>query len=137
MEKAWQGYAETKTVRDALDKRIAAMRDPALLAEAKALRAKLEPPAAPNAGFEGESGTLAALETSAEGSDSAPSAGLQEIARQTEAEVNRDWAAWQQVKAADLQELNRRLAAAGLQPISIPAEADLRAEPPAGGEELP
>ena len=72
MEKAWRGYAETKAVRDALDKRIGEIRDPALLAQAKALRTKLEPPTAPNAGFEGESGTLGLLETSAEGSDSAP-----------------------------------------------------------------
>ena len=74
MEKAWRGYAETKAVRDALDKRIAEIRDPALLEQAKALRTKLEPPTAPNAGFEGESGTLGLLETSAEGSDSAPAA---------------------------------------------------------------
>jgi hypothetical protein len=137
MEKAWRGYAETKAVRDALDKRIAEIRDPALLAQAKALRTKLEPPTAPNAGFEGESGTLGLLETSAEGSDSAPPLGLRQIAAQTVAEVNRDWAAWQQTKAAELEQLNRRLAAAHLQPIAVPAESELRADPPAGGEELP
>src|SRR5206468_3819608 len=87
MEKAWRGYAETKAVRDALDKRIAKISDPALLAEAQSLKTKLQPPAAPNAGFEGESGTLASLETSAEASDSAPPAGLQQIAVQTTAEV--------------------------------------------------
>ena len=137
MEKAWRGYAETKAVRDALDKRIGEIRDPALLAQAKALRTKLEPPTAPNAGFEGESGTLGLLETSAEGSDSAPPLGPRQIAAQTVAEVNRDWAAWQQTKAAELEQLNRRLAAAHLQPIAVPAEAELRADPPAGGEELP
>ena len=94
-EKSWRGYAETKAVRDQLAKRIGEIHDPALLAEAKALDARLEPPKAPNAGFEGESGTLAALETSAEASDIAPAAGLREIAAQTVAEVNADWAAWQ------------------------------------------
>jgi hypothetical protein len=137
MEIAWRGYAETKAVRDQLAKRMAQIHDPALLAEAKALDAKLEPPKAPNAGFEGESGTLASLETSAEASDSAPSAGLRQIATETLAQVNGDWAAWQQTKANDLVALNRRLAAAGLQPVTVPPEAQLRSEPAAGGEELP
>jgi len=137
MEKSWRGYAETKAVRDQLAKRIGEIHDPALLAEAKALDARLEPPKAPNAGFEGESGTLAALETSAEASDLAPAAGLREIAARTVAEVNADWAAWEQVKATGLDQLNRHLAAAHLQPIVVPAGADLHAEPSPGGEELP
>jgi hypothetical protein len=137
MEIAWRGYAETKAVRDELAKRIAKIRDPALIEAAKALDAKLAPPKAPNAGFEGESGTLASLETSAESSDSAPSAGLRAIAAQTLAQVSGDWAAWQQAKAKDLPDLNSRLAASGLQPITVPAEADLRPEPSGSGEELP
>jgi len=137
MEKAWRGYAETKGVRDQLAKRVAQIHDPALLAEAKALDAKLEPPKAPNAGFEGESGTLASLETSAEGSDAAPPAGLREIAGQTLAQVNADWVAWQRVKTSDLPELNRRLTAAGLQPVTVPPEAELRVEASEGGEDLP
>src|SRR5207302_5887249 len=112
MEKSWSGYAETKAVRDQLAKRIGEIHDPALLAEAKALDARLEPPKAPNAGFEGESGTLAALETSAEASDTAPAAGLREIAAQTILQVNADWAAWQQVKTTALEQLNRQLTAA-------------------------
>lgn len=137
MEKAWRGYAETKAAREGLDKRITEIRDPALLAQAKALRAKLEPPTAPGAGFESESDALASLETSAEAADFAPSSGLQQIAAQTVTAVNRDWILWQQTKAADLEQLNRRLVAARLQPIVIPPEGELRAEPPAGGEELP
>jgi hypothetical protein len=137
MEIAWRGYAETKTVRDALAKRVAEIHDPALLAQAKALQAKLEPSKVPNSGFEGESGTLAALETSAEGSDAAPAAGLRQIALETIAQVNTDWATWQQVKATDLAQLNQRLTAAGLQPIVIPAEADLHVVAPDGGEDLP
>lgn len=137
MQIAWRGYAEQKTVRDALAERIKQMRDPALLAQAKALSAKLGPPTAPNSGFDGESGTFAALETSAEGSDAAPAAGLRQVALQTIAQVNSDWAAWQQVKSADLAQLNQRLAAAGLQPIVIPAEADLHVAAPDGGEDLP
>jgi photosystem II stability/assembly factor-like uncharacterized protein len=137
MEKAWRGYAETEAVRDALKQRIAAIHDPALLAEAKALATKLEPPKTPNAGFEGESGTLAALETSAEASDSAPAAGLRAVAAQAIAWVNGDWAAWQQVKTTDLAQLNGHLAAAGLPPIAVPPEAELRVKPPEGGADLP
>jgi photosystem II stability/assembly factor-like uncharacterized protein len=137
MEMAWRGYAETKAVRDELARRIPHIHDPALLAEARALDAKLEPPKAANAGFEGESGTLASLETSAEASDSAPSAGLRDVAAQTVAQVSGDWAAWQKVKAMDLADLNKRIAAMGLKPIAVPAESELRTEAPAGGEELP
>lgn len=137
MEKAWRGYAESKVVRDAITKRIGQIREPALLAEARGLNAKLEPPKAPNTGFEGESGTLASLETSAEASDSAPSAGLREIAGQTLAQVNADWVAWQRVKASDLVELNQHLTAAGLQPITIPPANELHVQASEGGEDLP
>jgi hypothetical protein len=51
--------------------------------------------------------------------------------------VNRDWTSWQQAKATELEQLNSALVAARLQPIRIPPEAELRAEPAKGGEELP
>jgi photosystem II stability/assembly factor-like uncharacterized protein len=137
MELAWRGYAETKAVRDELVKRIAQIHDPALLAEAKAVKAKLEPPAAPNSGFGGESGTLASLETAVEASDSAPTAAIRQTAMETIAQVNADSAAWQQVKSADLAQLNARLTAAGLRPIVVPAEAALRVAAPDGGVDLP
>jgi hypothetical protein len=137
MEIAWRGYAETEAVRDALTKRLAQTHDPSLLGDAKALKAKLEPPKAPNSGFGGESGTLAALETSAEASDAAPTAAIRETAMQTIAQVNADWAAWQKVKSADLAQLNSRLTAAGLQPIEIPVGAALKAAPSEGGADLP
>jgi hypothetical protein len=137
MEIAWRGYAETEAVRDQLDKRIAQIRDPALLAQAKALQAKLQPPKTPHAGFGGASGTLAALETSGEGSDTAPSDALRQTALQTIAQVNGDWAAWQQVKSGDLAQLSSRLTAAGLQPINVPPENELRLGEPSGGVDLP
>jgi len=137
MEIAWRGYAETESVRDQLEKRIAAIKDQSLLADAKALRTKLEPPKAPNSGFGSESGTLASLETSAEASDSAPSAALRQTAIETIAHVNADWATWKQVESADLAQLNARLAAAGLSPIAIPPEAALRVAEPSGGTDLP
>jgi len=137
MEKAWRGYAETEAVRKALNSRIAQIHDPELLVQAKALAAKLDPPKRPNAGFEGTSGTLASLETSAEGSDAAPAAGLRQIAAETAAEVNADWTAWQEAKESDLDPLNRRLKAAGLQPILVPAEAELSIASPVGGVDLP
>ncbi|NUQ19281.1 MAG: hypothetical protein HOP95_12695, partial [Sphingomonas sp.] len=137
MEIAWRGYAETKAVRDELARRIAEVKDPSLLAEAKALAAKLTPPSDPHAGFGSESGTLAALETSAEGSDAAPTLALRQTAIATMAQVNADWAAWQQVKTSDLEALNRRLAAAGLQPITVPAGPQLSAGPAEGGVDLP
>jgi hypothetical protein len=137
MEIAWRGYAEEKAVRDALARRIAEIRDPALLADAKALAAKLQAPEGPHAGFGAESGTLASLETSAEGSDSAPTPALRQTATETIAQLNADWAAWQQIKSSDLDALNRRLAAAGLQPVAVPAEAQLSAGPAEGGVDLP
>jgi hypothetical protein len=137
MELAWRGYAETEGVRDELGKRIGLIRDPALLAQAKALAAKLEPPTAPNSGFGGESGTLASLETSAEASDAAPTAALRQTATATIAQLNADWAAWQQLKSNDLDQLNRALTAAGLKPVDVPAQLALRIEPPSGGIDLP
>jgi photosystem II stability/assembly factor-like uncharacterized protein len=137
MEIAWRGYAETDAVRDQLVKRMGQIRDPALLAEAKALAAKLEPPKAPNTGFGGESGTLASLETAAEASDTAPTAALRQTAIDTIARLNTDWAAWQEVKSTDLDQLNKRLAAAGLKPISIPAGMALHVAAPSGGVDLP
>jgi hypothetical protein len=137
METAWRGYAETQAVRDALGKRIASIHDPSLLADAKALAARLESPKAPNSGFGGESGTLASLETSAEASDSAPTLALRQTAIAAIAQVNADWAAWQAVKSADLERLNRRLTAAGLQPIAVPAGAALRVAGSGDGVDLP
>jgi photosystem II stability/assembly factor-like uncharacterized protein len=137
MDIAWRGYAEMRTVKDALAKRSAEIHDSSLLADAKALLAKLTPATTPNSGFEGESGILAALETSAEGSDTAPAMGLRQVALQTIAQVNADWAQWQQVKAGDLARFNQRLTAAGLQPIAIPPEQELHVAAPAGGADLP
>jgi len=137
LAQAWQGYAEMSAVREVLTNRIKAIHDPSLAAEAKALAAKLEPPAAPNSGFDGESGTLASLETSAEGSDSPPTAAMIEIARETTASIQSDWQAWEQIKGGDLNALNRRLVAAGLQPIAIPPPSQLSVGEPKGGEELP
>jgi len=137
MEIAWRGYAETKAVRDALGKRIGEISDPTLLADAKALAARLEPPQTPHAGFEAESSTLAALETSAEASDAAPTPALRQTVIATVAQLNADWAAWQQVKASDLEALNRRFIAAGLQPVTVPPQKQLTTGPAEGGVDLP
>ena len=115
--------------------RVAAIKDAALLAETKALRAKLEPAA--SGGFEGGSGTLASLETAAEGSDAAPTEAVRQTAAATIAQLNGDWSAWQQVKTADLAQLNARLKARGLKPIVVPTGAALRVKPPSGGIDLP
>ena len=137
MEIAWRGYAEQKAVSDQLAKRMPDIKDPALLADVKTFSAKLEPPADPHAGFENESGTFATLETAAEGSDAAPTAALRQTAVSAIEQVNADWAAWQQVKSANLQALNTRLTAAGLQPITVPPEAQLTAGDAEGGVDLP
>ena len=137
MEIAWRGYAEQQAVRDQLGKRVAQIGDPSLLAQAKALQETLEPPKTPHLGFEAESGTLASLETSAEQSDAAPTPALRRTAVETIALVNSDWAAWEQLKSASLAQLNQRLIAAGLRPITIPVGAALRARPPEGGADLP
>ncbi|MFL6721671.1 MAG: WD40/YVTN/BNR-like repeat-containing protein [Sphingomonas sp.] len=137
MAKAWRGYAETEAVRKELAKRIARITDPTLLSEARALAAKLEPSDVPNSGFAGESGTLAALETAAEGSDFAPSAAMRSTAAETIAAIDAEWNRWQQVRAADLDSLNRGLAAARLAPVLVPGEAELAVPAAGGGGDLP
>jgi photosystem II stability/assembly factor-like uncharacterized protein len=137
MEIAWRGYAETQAVLKALGEPIGPTSDQALIPDEKALRAKLEPPSTPNAGFKGESATLASLETSAEASDSEPSAALRQTALETIAKANADWAEWQRFKATELEQLNRRRAAAGVQPIVIPPEEQLHVGDAEGGVDLP
>ena len=137
MEKAWRGYAETEAVRKALNSRIAQIHDPALLVQAKALAAKLEPPKAPNAGFEGTSGTLASLETSAEGSDAAPRPASARSPRRRPPRSTPTGPRGSSPRTSDLDPLNRRLKAAGLQPILVPAEAELSIASPVGGVDLP
>jgi hypothetical protein len=137
MEEAWRGYAETKGVRTALDARLKQIRDPRLLAEAQALRDRLEPPTAPNSGFGGESATLATLETSAEASDAAPTAALRATAAGSIARVAAEWAAWKEIEARDLTRLNARLKTSGLSPITVPPEEQLTVGEATGGEEVP
>jgi hypothetical protein len=137
IEIAWRGYAETQAVLKALGEPIAPTGDQALIPDEKALRARLEPPSTPNAGFKGESATLASLETSAEASDSAPTAALRQTALETIAKANADWAEWQRFKATELEQLNRRRVAAGLQPIVVPPEDQLRIGDAEGGVDLP
>jgi photosystem II stability/assembly factor-like uncharacterized protein len=137
LAQAWQGYAEMKAAREALGARIKQIHDPAKAAEANALAAKLEPPTDPNAGFKGESGVLAALETSAEASDAPPTQATFATAQETIANVERDWQAWQQLKSKELSQLNGRLVAAGLQPIVIPPTAELSVGKAKGGAEMP
>ena len=106
MELAWRGYAEMAFVKTALAQRISKSHDPSLLANESALQASLAQPKDPHAGFGSESGTLASLETSAEASDSAPTAALRLSAIETIAKMNADWAAWQKVKSVSLPTLN-------------------------------
>ncbi len=137
MAKAWTGYGETEAVRQRLAKRLPQLHGPALAAQGRALAASLEPRDLPNSGFAGESKALASLETAAEGSDAAPSTGLQAIAAQTIAAIDADWDNWRRLKTSDLAALNHALAAAGLTPVTVPAEAELNPSLPAGGEDLP
>ena len=137
MERAWRGFAEMNAAHDELAKLIAQIHDPALLAQAKGLAAKLEAPKPPQSSFGGESGTLASLETGAEESDTAPSDAVRQTAVETIAKVGADWAAWQQVKSQDLEQLNRALAAADMQPIIVPPEAQLSVTSDDEGVDLP
>lgn len=137
MERAWRGVAETNSVRDQLEKRSAQIHDQAILAKIKALQLKLEPPKAPLSSFSDESGTLASLESGAEGSDSAPSSAVRETAVETIGKLNADWARWQQVKSGDLEAVNRELRAQGLQSINIPPEAELSVKADGDGVDLP
>jgi hypothetical protein len=137
MELAWRGYAETEFVKKALAMRQSIIHDPSLLGDANALKASLAPSSDPHAGFEAESGTLAALETSAESSDTDPTAALREAASQTIRAVNADWSSWQLTKSTTLAAFNRRLSAARLQPIEIPPEAELKVDSSDDGVDLP
>ncbi len=137
MANAWRGYAETEALREALGKRLPTIADPTLRSEAQALVTKLQPSDEPNSGFKGESGILAGLETAAEASDAAPTAAMRATDAETIAKVNADWAAWQQTKALQLEQLNQRLKAGKLAPVLVPPENELRVGEPKGGEELP
>ena len=88
MELAWRGYAEMAFLKSALAERISKAHDPRLLASANAVQASLAPSKDPHSGFGAESGTLAALETSAEASDSAPTPALRLSAIDTIAMLN-------------------------------------------------
>jgi photosystem II stability/assembly factor-like uncharacterized protein len=137
MQQAWLGYAEVNAVRDQLEKRIAQIHDPALLAEAKALHTKLETPKPPRSSFSGESSTLASLETGAEASDTAPSDAVRQAAVDTIGKLNADWVAWQQLKSTELEQLNHALVAAGLQPVVVPPESQLSVKADDDGVDLP
>jgi len=137
MAKAWRGYAETEALREALGKRLPAIADLTLRSEAQALITKLQPSDEPNSGFKGESGILAGLETAAEASDAPPTAAMRAIAAETIARINADWAVWQQIRALQLEHLNRGFKAGKLPEILVPPENELRASEPRGGEELP
>ena len=137
MQQAWRGYAEVSAVRGELEKRIPQIHNPALLVQAKALDAKLEPPKPPRSSFSLESGTFASLETGAEASDTAPSDAVRQTANDTIGKLNADWAAWQQLKSTDLEELNHALVAAGLQPIVVPPESELSVKVDDDGVDLP
>lgn len=137
MEQAWRGFAEMSAVRDQLAKRIKLIREPAMLATARALQAKLDPPKPPRSSFGGESRTLAALETGAEGSDTAPTDAVRQTAIDMIAKLNADRTLWQQVQSTDLKQLNAALTAAGQQPIIVPPEAELRIKADDDGVDLP
>jgi len=137
LAKAWTGEGEIEAVRKQLAARLPALHDPALVAQARALSLKLTPSDAPNTGFSGESATLASLESAAEGSDAAPSAALQSTAAQAIAAIETDWDKWQRIKASDLAALNRGLAEAGLRPIVVPGQSELRPSSSGAGEDLP
>ena len=131
MEIAWRGYAEQKAVTRRA--RQAHCRDPRPCASRRRQGARREARIARRRrtrASAGESGTLASLETSAEGSDSAPTPALRQTALETIAQLNADWAAWQQIKSSDLEALNRRLAAAGLQPVVVPGRSRAQRRPP-------
>jgi hypothetical protein len=137
MAKAWRGYAETEAVRTALEARAAMLKDASLATDTRALAARLAPPTGPDAGFKGESGVLAGLETAAEATDAAPTVAMQAVFAQTNARLDADWAAWDALRTHELAALNVRLAAAGSRPVAVPLSSDLRVRAPEGGQDLP
>ena len=136
MAKAWTGAAQQQAVQKEIESRLAQIHDPALMAEAKALSQKAQP-SSPRSGFAFQSRILASLESSAEGSDSAPSVAMVTTARQSIDDVDLEWNNWQHVQSDDVPKLNRSLSAAGLSPIVVPQGPDLKVEAADGGEDLP
>lgn len=137
MTKAWTGEAQQQSVRKQIAARIAQIRDPALLAQAKALAAKVEPPKAPDNGFAAQSKILASLESAAESSDSAPTLAMQTTAKQSIGTIDAAWNAWQGLVANDLSTLNHSLSAAGIASIIVPQQANLKIDAADDGEDLP
>jgi photosystem II stability/assembly factor-like uncharacterized protein len=137
MTKAWTGEAEQEAVRKQVKARLAEIRDPALLAQTKSFLAKVEPSEVPNSGFGGQGRILASLETAAESSDSAPTQSMQATARQSSADVNAEWDAWQRLCSDELPRLNRSLSSAGIAPILVPGPAKLKIDAIDGGVDLP
>jgi photosystem II stability/assembly factor-like uncharacterized protein len=127
MAKAWSGHLQSAWLRDELQRRMAAIKDPALADQAKALGAKLEPSQVPNSGFDGESATLSALEGAAEAADIAPTRAMRDIASKTMQAIDADWVKWTQIREGELAAFNRALVAAGLAPVVIPSDAVLNA----------
>jgi hypothetical protein len=62
---------------------------------------------------------------------------MRATASETIAKVNADWAAWQQLRAIQLEQLNQKLRGGKLPPVLVPTGDELRAGEPKGGEELP
>lgn len=133
MAKGWRGFAEMEAVKKELAERSKAASDPALKAAIEAVATSMEPSAVPNSGFSGASDTLAAVETNVEASDSNPSSALRAVAASAIAEIDAQWIRWQQLRSGELAALNRKLAAAGMAPVTVPAEAALGG----GGAALP
>ncbi len=134
MDNAWRGEAETSAVREAMGKRASALKDAALAADVRTFAASLVPK--PRTGFAASSGHLAALESAAEGSDTAPTAAMQAVFAETRATIDTDWAAWR-ARASDLAALNARMVKAGVAPVTIPQSAELRVRAAEGGQDLP
>ena len=145
LERAWRGYAEAAMVRQELAVRRAALGpDPQRAALASQI-AQLDAELAPLLAGDGEQARslrsagklLASVQADVDGSDRAPTKAQREVAALAGRHITEGLGAWSKLRSGALMALNRALAAQQLTPIEVPDAAELHAEPPEGGEDVP
>ena len=138
MSTSYRGFAEKQSV----EKQLTAMAEPLkahpdLAAKAQALLTQMRAGGPAAGSFQGVNGAVAGLEADAEGADAAPSQAQKDVfdlERQKLDALAKDWEA---VKAADLADFNKALAAAKLKPVTLPVGRALTADPGPEGQDLP
>ena len=145
LERAWRGYAELAALTTQITARRAALgakpADQPLLARLAAFEAALTPLAGGGAetseSFSVSDNVLARLATDVEGADRAPTAAQRSVAAAVHGRLDRAVGRFQELRRAELPELNKLLTGRKLPPLSLPDAAHLEGGEPPAGEDLP